>query len=173
MPIPGLRNDTQAGFYPGYALQAPIMTHTQSYPGMSGATQIPADPQRNHDPYYKEGEDNHGISAMHDDGALAKAPLDLDRPLNGGINNIFRRKRRPERTQTLATPVSGPTLRCRLPECQTPITGDLAERFSGFCCSTDMGTALRKGIATRCPGREQWACPVGQAFCSGCSKGRR
>ncbi|KAH9005413.1 hypothetical protein EDB86DRAFT_1441236 [Lactarius hatsudake] len=186
MPNASLLNDTQVGFYPGYALQAPIMTHTQSHPGVSGATQIPADPQRNQDdPYYKEGEDNHGISAMRDDGALAKAPLDSKRPLNGGITNnggvknnggiknIFRRKRRPERTQTLATPVSGPTLRCRLPECQTPITGDIAESFSGFCSSTDMWTALRKGVAKPCPGREWWACPVGQASCSGCSKGLR
>ncbi|KAH8979753.1 hypothetical protein EDB92DRAFT_333799 [Lactarius akahatsu] len=170
MPIPGLRDDTQAalGFYTGYALQAPIMTHTQSNPGVSGATQIPADPQRNQDdPYFEEGEDNHGISAMHDDGALAKTPHP---PVNGGIKNLFRRKRR---TQTLATPVSGPTLRCRLPECQTTITGDLAERFSGFCSTNDMSTAIRYGMATPCPGRERWVCPVGQAFCIGCSKGRR
>ncbi|KAH9054544.1 hypothetical protein EDB87DRAFT_103773 [Lactarius vividus] len=55
MPIPGLRNNTQAapGFFPDYSLQAPIMTHTQSHSGVSGTTQIPVDRQsdRAYTPY--------------------------------------------------------------------------------------------------------------------------
>ncbi|KAI9443918.1 hypothetical protein H4582DRAFT_1045212 [Lactarius indigo] len=175
MPVPVLRNDTQATsvFYPSYALQAPIMAHTQLHSEMSGETQIPVDCQRNQgDPYYKKDEDKHGISTMHDDGALEKGLLDSDRPLTG-IQKIFRRKKRPNRMQTLATnPISGTTSYCRLPECGKEITGEVAERLGGFCGHSHMETGICDRIATLCPGCNRRACPEGQEFCSECTEGQ-
>jgi len=68
-----------------------------------------------------------------------------------------------------ATPVRPPqqaTFRCRLPECQVSITGEVAARLSGFCCDNHMWTAIERPIATLCPGCNQRACPEGKAFCS-------
>ncbi|KAN0135085.1 hypothetical protein V8E53_006976 [Lactarius tabidus] len=61
---------------------------------------------------------------------------------------------------------------CKWPECPTMVTGDISERYSGFCCNTHTWIAIHHNLITLCPRCAQRACPEGQRFCSaGCADG--
>jgi hypothetical protein len=213
MPIPDLPHRTQVapGPYQSYALQAPIMSLSQSDSGMLGASQIPTDRQPYHDDSdYEEDRDDSGTDSSD---TLAKGPQP---PLAGIQKTRSRRNQPPNRAHTLANPsppaagISDPphgplsglrarirnlvnhgshppnqpttpvrlpqqaTFRCRLPECQDSITGDIAARLSGFCCNSHMWSAIEHDIATLCSVCNGRACPEGKAYCSAeCANGRQ
>ncbi|KAH8979749.1 hypothetical protein EDB92DRAFT_333596 [Lactarius akahatsu] len=64
------------------------------------------------------------------------------------------------------------TSRCRFPECEATVTGDVAARLSGFCSHRHMHfyssirSAMNMHIATPCPKCGIRACPEGQTSCS-------
>ncbi|KAI9443917.1 hypothetical protein H4582DRAFT_1917754 [Lactarius indigo] len=153
MPIPELHNDTNVdpGLPPSYTLQAPSISHTQSYPGMSGAPQIPVDRHRHQYDSYNGGDwVNPDNSATHSGGLTPKSPP--SRPIVGAlapnsgprnhsglVQRLFNRGNQPQnQTTTPAPPATAPrpATRCRLPGCSTIITGDVATRWNGFCCTS-------------------------------------
>ncbi|KAH9054545.1 hypothetical protein EDB87DRAFT_1646752, partial [Lactarius vividus] len=155
MPVPELHNNTNVapGLHPDYPLQAPSITHSQSYPGMLGAHHIPIDRHRDqYDSYHGGDWDGHDNSATHSSGAISRAPPTYPvagtqgnsiRPSNSHFDwarRIVHRRNQPQsQTMTPAPPVTTPqpaTFRCRLRGCDHPITGDVATRLNGFCCNS-------------------------------------
>ncbi|KAH9005406.1 hypothetical protein EDB86DRAFT_2877893 [Lactarius hatsudake] len=154
MPIPELHNNTHVapGLHPGYALQAPSITHSQSHPGMLEAHHIPVDHHRNqYDSHHGGDWDDHDNSAMHSSGVISRGPA--SRPIagmqgtpNGSSNSRFSwarkivRGNKPQnQTMTPAPSVAAPqpaTFHCRFRGCQEIITGDVATRLNGFCCNS-------------------------------------
>lgn len=197
MSSPGLYGDSQVsrGHYPNSDLQAPVMSLSQSHPGMPGATLIPSGRRRNQDDSDDERDWNdHDTSAMHRNDTIPKGRP--DRPLVGILNprnrpaagahgsanssasGTFARllnrvhhgghSSSSNQTQTQAAQVIPPqpiTYRCRWHQCQTTIAGDTAARYSGFCCSSHLDLGIRHRIVTLCPQCRQRVCPDGQAFC--------
>ncbi|KAH9021550.1 hypothetical protein EDB85DRAFT_2000008 [Lactarius pseudohatsudake] len=154
MPIPELHSNTHIspGLNPGYALQPPSITHSQSHPGMLEGHHIPVNLHRNQYDSYRGGDrDDYDNSATHSSGAIPKGPP--DRPVagiqgtpNGSSNshfnwarNMVRGNRPQNQTMTPAPSVAAPqpaTFRCRLLGCRETITGDVATRLNGFCCNS-------------------------------------
>ncbi|KAH9025123.1 hypothetical protein EDB85DRAFT_1985020 [Lactarius pseudohatsudake] len=155
MPIPELHNNTHIapGLNPGYALQPPSITHSQSHPGMLEAHHIPVDRHRNqYDLHHGGYWDDHDNSAMHSSGVITRSPP--SRPVagmqgtsNGSSNSHFswarirggnqNQKVTPAPSVAEPPPVKPPpTFHCRLAGCQATITVDVATRLNGFCCTS-------------------------------------
>ncbi|KAH9005412.1 hypothetical protein EDB86DRAFT_2877916 [Lactarius hatsudake] len=171
MPIPELHNNTHVapGLHPGYALQAPSITHSQSHHGMLEAHHIPVDRHRNqYDSHHVGDRDYHDNSAMHSSGIITLGPP--SRPVGGAQDNSnsssnsssngssnkhssrarIRGGNQPQNQTVTPAPSGGPpppdkqpaTFLCRLAGCQAIITDDVARRWSGYCCAShrDMDT---------------------------------
>jgi hypothetical protein len=163
MPAPGLPHDTHVapGPYLSYAPQAPSISQSRSHSGISGASQIPTDRQGYRDDYVEDWVD-HDISGTQGGSPLAKGPPNP--PVAGMQKKKQGNHKKPPPNRTQTAPVPGPIFRCR--RCLASITGEIAARFSGFCCDSHMWAAIHDRTAMLCPGCKVRACPEGRTYCS-------
>ncbi|KAF8266751.1 hypothetical protein EI94DRAFT_138109 [Lactarius quietus] len=100
-------------------LREPVMYPAQSYSEKSGATSCHGN------------QDDYDTSVTHNSGTNSKGP-----PLIVGI-------------AAPVIPPESPTVCCRLFGCQTTMARDIAERYSGFCCSRHLSYVTLSRRASR------------------------